>query len=45
MSAMTSEGEVKVEGVHVSVTTISMSGPETNNGENSKFKIYYTNQK
>ncbi|KAL0896035.1 hypothetical protein ABMA27_012017 [Loxostege sticticalis] len=32
MSAMTSEGDpVKVEGVHVSVTTISMSGPETNN--------------
>ncbi|CAG9783245.1 unnamed protein product [Diatraea saccharalis] len=32
MSAMSNEGDpVKVEGVHVSVTTISMSGPETNN--------------
>lgn len=30
----TSEGEaVKVEGGHVSVTTISMSGPETSNGK------------
>lgn len=32
-SAMSSEGDaVKVEGGHVSVTTISMSGPETSNG-------------
>lgn len=33
-SAMSSEGDaVKVEGGHVSVTTISMSGPETSNGQ------------
>ncbi|XP_075988646.1 nuclear hormone receptor FTZ-F1 beta [Anticarsia gemmatalis] len=33
-TAMTSEGDaVKVEGGHVSVTTISMSGPETSNGQ------------
>lgn len=33
-TAMSSEGDaVKVEGGHVSVTTISMSGPETSNGE------------
>lgn len=31
---MSNEGDaVKVEGGHVSVTTISMSGAETNNGE------------
>lgn len=33
-TAMSSEGDtVKVEGGHVSVTTISMSGPETSNGQ------------
>ncbi|CAG5041633.1 unnamed protein product [Parnassius apollo] len=33
-TTMSSEGEaVKVEGGHVSVTTISMSGPETSNGQ------------
>lgn len=33
-TAMSSEGDaVKVEGGHVSVTTISMSGPETSNGK------------
>lgn len=34
-TAMSSEGNaVKVEGGHISVTTISMSGSETSNGEN-----------
>lgn len=39
--AMAAEGEaVKVEGGHVSVTTISMSGPETSNGElKNMFKV------
>lgn len=38
MNTMMSEGDaVKVEGGHVSVTTISMSGPETSNG-----KIHYS---
>ncbi|XP_045456232.1 nuclear hormone receptor FTZ-F1 beta [Melitaea cinxia] len=32
-TAMSSEEAVKVEGGHVSVTTISMSGPETSNGQ------------
>ncbi|CAH0600776.1 unnamed protein product [Chrysodeixis includens] len=33
-TAMSSDGDaVKVEGGHVSVTTISMSGPETSNGQ------------
>lgn len=37
-SAMASDGDsVKVEGGHVSVTTISMSGPETSNGKQLHF--------
>lgn len=37
-TAMSNETEpVKVEGGHVSVTTISMSGPETSNG---KYKYF-----
>ncbi|GBP27784.1 hypothetical protein EVAR_94186_1 [Eumeta japonica] len=33
-AGMASEGQpIKVEGAHVSVTTIGMSGPETNNGQ------------
>lgn len=40
---MASEGDaVKVEGGHVSVTTISMSGSETSNGK-SKINPYYIN--